>query len=298
VNRPETIPEGSQTAVALKELVASKALSAQRYLYYADLACDSGLEQTADILRAAARSEGEQARQGITYLEGKADALAYLDVTAKEKRTRAESTYPAFEQQAHGEDFDDVAGYFHDVAAAEEKQESLLTFLREALRHGQTLEGRTVAHSAVDMAQIMLPDQANVAGYVHGGELMKMMDNAAWVVACRHARKNAVTANVEEMNFHSRVRVGDLVLMHARITYAGKTSMEVRIDVETEELVTARHVEALTAYFTTVAIDAHGNPSPVPPLIVTTDEEARLFDEGRRRHESKRERRGGPQNRR
>lgn len=291
MNRPATTPQDSQTAAALRELAAAKALSAQRYLYYADLACESGLEQTADILRAAARSEAEHARQGIAYFEGATEALAYLDAMAKEKRARASGSYPAFEQQARDEGFDDVAGYFHDVAAAEEKQEGLLTFLGEALRHGQTLEGRTVAHSAVDMAQIMLPGQANVAGYVHGGELMKMMDNAAWVVACRHARKNAVTANVEEMNFHSRVRVGDLVLMHARITYAGRTSMEVRIDVETEDLVTARHVQALTAYFTTVAIDAYGSSSPVPPLIVTTDEEARLFEHGRRRHEAKRQRR-------
>ncbi|MFW6103205.1 MAG: hotdog domain-containing protein [Chloroflexota bacterium] len=286
-----TALKDSGTASALHELIAGKALSSQRYLYYADLAQDAGLEQTADILRASARSEAEHARQGIAYLEGTADAIAYLEATASEKRVRANETYPAFVQRAESESFSEVAGYFRDVAAAEEKQESLLTFLREALKHGQTLEGRTVAHSAVDMAQIMLPDQANVAGYVHGGELMKMMDNAAWVVACRHARKNAVTANVEEMNFHSRVRVGDLVLMHARITYAGRSSMEVRIDVETEDLVTGRHVEALTAYFTTVAINAHGAPSPVPPLIVTTDEEARLFEEGRLRHQAKRNRR-------
>ncbi|MCK5212938.1 MAG: acyl-CoA thioesterase [Dehalococcoidia bacterium] len=137
------------------------------------------------------------------------------------------------------------------------------------------------------MAQVLLPDQSNVAGYVHGGELMKVMDNAAWVVACRHARKNGVTANVEEMNFHSRVRIGDLVLMHARITYAGRTSMEVRIDVETEDLFTGRKVQALTAYFTVVAIDAYGNPASVPPLIVSTDEEERFYAEGKARYEAR-----------
>jgi len=286
------LKDSSQTASAVRELVAEKALSLQRYLYYAELATNAGLEQTADILRAAARSEAEQARQGIAYLEGTTDALSYLAATIREKRLRATDKYPAFAHQAEAEGFAEVATYFRGVAESEMKQENLLAFLREALKHGQTLEGRTVAHSAVDIAQVMLPHQANVAGYVHGGELMKMMDNAAWVVACRHARKNAVTANVEEMNFHSRVRVGDLVLMHARITYVGRTSMEIRIDVRTEDLVTARCVQALTAYFTTVAIDTHGSPSPVPPLIITTDEEARLFEEGRRRHEEKRQRRG------
>lgn len=171
---------------------------------------------------------------------------------------------------------------------AAERQERTVRLLRDALNHGQTLEGRTVGYSAVDMAQTLMPDQANVAGYVHGGELMKVMDNAAWVVACRHSRKNGVTANVEEMNFHSRVGVGDLVLMHARLTFVGRTSMEVLIDVETEELLTGRRMKALAAYFTVVAIDAHGNPTNVPPLIISTDEEARLFEEGKARYEARR----------
>jgi len=281
--------KGSRTADALKQLIANESESFQRYSFYAELAKKAGLEQTADVLTATARNEGEHAHRGLEFLLGRADASRFLDNAAeREKRERTES-FVEFEGIARAEGFDEIADYFHEVTSAAEKQEYMLRLLRNALSHGQTLEGRTVSYSAVDMAQVLLPDQSNVAGYVHGGELMKVMDNAAWVVACRHARKNGVTANVEEMNFHSRVRIGDLVLMHARITYAGRTSMEVRIDVETEDLFTGRKVQALTAYFTVVAIDAYGNPASVPPLIVSTDEEERLYAEGKARYEARKE---------
>ena len=279
--------KGSKTADALKHMIANESESFQRYSYYAELAKKAGLEQTADVLTATAHNEGEHARRGLEFLLGKADASKFLDNAAeREKRERTES-FVDFESIARAEGFNEIADYFIEVTTAAERQEYMVRLLRDALSHGQTLEGRTVSYSAVDMAQVLLPDQSNVAGYVHGGELMKVMDNAAWVVACRHARKNGVTANVEEMNFHSRVKIGDLVLMHARIIYAGRTSMEVRIDVETEDLFTGRKVMALTGYFTVVAIDAYGNPATVPPLIVSTNEEEALYAEGKARYEAR-----------
>ena len=280
--------EGTRTADALRRMIASESESFQRYSLYAELAKQAGFEQTADVLAATARNEGEHARHGLELLLGKADAATFLDrAAARENRQRTEA-YADFESIAREEGFEDIASYFRDVTHAGEKQEHTVRLLRDALSHGQTLEGRTVGYSAIDMAQVLLPDQSNAAGYVHGGELMKAMDNAAWVVACRHSRKNGVTANVEEMNFHSRVRVGDLVMMHARITFAGRTSMEVLIDVETEDLFSGRRQKALAAYFTVVAIDVHGNPTSVPPLIISTDEESRLFEEGKARYEARR----------
>ena len=279
--------QGSRTADALKQMIANESESFQRYSYYAELAKMGGLEQTADVLTATARNEAEHVHRGLQLLLGKADTATLLDSAAERENRERTGPFVEFEGVARSEGFDEIADYFRDVMNAAEKQEYMVRLLRDALSHGQTLEGRTVGYSAVDMAQVLLPDQSNVAGYVHGGELMKVMDNAAWVVACRHARKNTVTANVEEMNFHSRVRVGDLVLMHARITYAGRTSMEVRIDVETEDLFSGSKVKALTAYFTVVAIDAHGKPATVPPLIVTTNEEAELYEEGKARYEAR-----------
>ena len=285
--------EGTRTADLLRKMIANESESFQRYSLYAEMAKSAGQEQTADVLAATARNEGEHARRGLEMLLGRADANTFLDrAEAREKRERTED-YAGCQDIAREEGFADIAEYFEEVMSAGERQEHTVRLLRDALSHGQTLEGRTVGYSSVDMAQTLMPDQANVAGYVHGGELMKVMDNAAWVVACRHSRKNGVTANVEEMNFHSRVRVGDLVLMHARITFAGRTSMEVLIDVETEDLLTGKRTKALAAYFTVVAIDPHGNPTSVPPLIISTDEEARLFAEGKARYEARRALRKG-----
>ncbi len=278
----------SQTGDSLRRAVGAKSELFQRYSYFASLAKASGLEQTADILMATARNEAEVARHGLSYLFDRVDPVRFLEIATSGDQVRDFGTYPSMEALARSEGFDEIADYFRDAAVAEEKHQNLLSLLRDALRQGQTLEGRTAAYSAVDMAQIMLPDQSNVAGYVHGGELMKVMDNAAWVVSCRHARRNAVTANVEEMNFHSRVRVGGLVLMHARITFVARTSMEVRVDVDAEDLLSGRRIQALTAYFTTVALDAEGNPTRVPPLIISTREEQKLYEEGKARYEGRR----------
>ena len=138
------------------------------------------------------------------------------------------------------------------------------------------------------MAQVMLPDQANPAGYVHGGELMKLMDKAAGVVAARHCHCNVVTAMVHELHFLHPVRVGQLVLVHAKISFASHSSMEVRLEVETEDLWTEKRVTSLTAYFVMVALDKDGKPAGVPPLIICTEEEERLFNEGSSRYQARR----------
>jgi acyl-CoA hydrolase len=138
------------------------------------------------------------------------------------------------------------------------------------------------------MAQMMLPLQANPAGFVHGGELMKLMDNCAGVVAVRHCRTNIVTATVEDIRFQSAVRVGDLAIVRGKITFTSRSSMEVRIDVEAEDLLSGQKRPAVTAHFVMVALGADGRPVEVPPLILSTEEEQKLFDEGQVRYEGRR----------
>lgn len=149
------------------------------------------------------------------------------------------------------------------------------------------MEGRTVAQSAVTMAQVMQPSQANVAGNVHGGHIMMMMDNAAGVVASRHARCNVVTARVESINFLKPFYVGSLVTVTAHLSFASQHTMEVEVEVMAEDLATGYQEQALTAYFIMVALDHHDRPKDVPPLILQTDEERRRFEQGQRRYEDR-----------
>jgi len=123
------------------------------------------------------------------------------------------------------------------------------------------MEGKTVADSALAMSTLMQPNQANPKGNVHGGEIVKMMDNAAGVVAIRHACCNVVTARVDELVFHQPVFVGNLVTCHAFLTFVGRSSMEVIVSVEVEELYSESPNRCgLTAYFTMVALDTEGKP--------------------------------------
>jgi acyl-CoA hydrolase len=174
------------------------------------------------------------------------------------------------------------------MSRVEAKHEEICISLLKTFDEHITPKERTVGHSSVTMAQLMLPHQANPAGYVHGGEIMKIMDNAAGVVAARHAHTNVVTARVDDINFLNPVRVGDLVLVHAMLTFVGRSSMEIRIEVETEHLGSEERRQALSAFFVYVALDPAGRPTEVPPLLITTEEGQRLFEEGRNRYEARR----------
>ena len=136
------------------------------------------------------------------------------------------------------------------------------------------------------MSQVMLPSQANVAGNVHGGEIMKLMDTAAGAVAKKYARGNVVTARVDELQFHLPIFVGALVTLTATVAYVGRTSMEVIVTVEVEDLESdSQPNRALSAYFTMVALDKGGRPRPLPPLTLDTEEEIKLYEEIKRRRE-------------
>ncbi len=136
------------------------------------------------------------------------------------------------------------------------------------------------------LAQVVLPMQANTAGNVHGGEIMKLMDNAAGVAAQKHARTNCVTARVEELNFKRPIHVGEIVSCKSQVIYAGRSSMEVFVTVESEDAINDRKQIALTAFFTMVAVDKHGKPCAVPPLTYDADNayESKLYSEGEKRY--------------
>jgi len=147
------------------------------------------------------------------------------------------------------------------------------------------MDGKHIKDSAVVVAQLMIPQDANPAGNVHGGVVVKIIDEAAGVVAVRHSRINVVTASIDRMDFHTPVYVGDLLFVKASLNYVGRTSMEIGVRVEAENLLSGKIRHAASAYLTYVAIDPNGRPREVPSLILETDEERRRNREARSRRD-------------
>ena len=132
---------------------------------------------------------------------------------------------------------------------------------------------KTVSESRVTVSQVMQPADANPAGNVHGGTIMKLIDNAAGVVAFRHSRRNSVTASVDQIDFHYPAFIGDLLIIKASLNMTGKTSMEIGARVESENLLTGQTRHIASAYLTFVSLDNNLKPVLVPGLIFETDKE-------------------------
>lgn len=141
----------------------------------------------------------------------------------------------------------------------------------------------------------MLPEDANPRGNVHGGTLMKLADSAGGVCASRHTRQRVVTAVVGSMTFEDPVYVGNLVVLHAVVTWTGRTSIETEVTIHAEDALTGtvRHIS--TAYFVYVATDEHGQPTPVRPLDVTTTDQQRRWTEAEARRQTRLSRRATTQ---
>ena len=153
-------------------------------------------------------------------------------------------------------------------------------------------KSRTVDDSATRISQIMNPEHANLLGNVHGGVILKLCDECGGITAARHARRLAVTVAVDSMAFHEPVRVGQLLRLRGRITYVGRSSMEVEVIVEAEDLLTGGITHTNSAYYIFVALDNDGLPTEVPRLELTSDQERRRFEEGRERQRQRLERAG------
>ncbi len=142
------------------------------------------------------------------------------------------------------------------------------------------------------MTQQMLPGDANPFGNVHGGAIMRLIDSAAGACAGRHARQRVVTARIDELSFVAPVGLGDLVYAKASVNHVGRTSMEVGVRVEAEDVRTGKVVHVSSAYLVFVAIDDDGHPCPVPSLVAETADEKRRQAAATRRRELRRQRPG------
>ena len=141
------------------------------------------------------------------------------------------------------------------------------------------------AQSVAVLSQVMTPQHASHYGNVHGGVIVKLVDEVAYVAASRHARCNVVTASIDSLDFKNPVHIGDVLTLRAQLTLVGKTSMEIEVYVETERVKTGETVPVATAYLTMVALDEKGNPTSVPQLILETEKEKTKYREARERRE-------------
>jgi len=137
--------------------------------------------------------------------------------------------------------------------------------------------------SRISIAQLMHPEHANILGNVHGGWIMKLVDEAGALACMRHAQKRVVTVAVDSMVFREPIKIGDLVTLNAEVTYTGRTSMEAEVQVIAENPITGERTHTNTAYLVYVALDDEGRPTTVPALIVETEEEKQRMEQAKKR---------------
>ncbi len=142
-----------------------------------------------------------------------------------------------------------------------------------------TPPGKRLSASRVEMVEVVLPQNANVLGNILGGRVMHLVDIAAAIAAHRHSNSHVVTASVDHVDFRNPIRVGELIVLKARVNRVFRTSMEVGVKVFSENVLTGQRKHTTTAYVTFVAIDESGRPKPVRPLILETVEDRRRFRE-------------------
>jgi acyl-CoA hydrolase/ferritin len=279
----------SHTEENLKKAFLRELNAQALYLYYADNARKQGQVRVAEIFEAIAANEAEHARHEFNYLGGAPDIVQNIEYAIDREFNEAKTLYPEAAAVADNEDYSEIAGFFNRMAKVEEKHGINLQTVFDSLNKPNVIKGKTTGHSAIQMAQMMMPNQANPGGFIHGGELMKLMDNAAAAVALRHSQNLVVTAEVEDIIFKSPVHVGELVVVNARITFTSHSTMEVQINATAENTLTAERRPAFSSHYIFVAIDAAGKTVEVPPLIVITEEEAALYAEGLARYEARKQ---------
>lgn len=142
---------------------------------------------------------------------------------------------------------------------------------------------KTIRASRIQIAQLMQPEHANSQGNVHGGWIMKLVDEAGALACMRHAQRRVVTIAIDSMTFHQPIRIGDLVILTAEVTYAGRTSMEAEIQVIAENPITGQRTHTNTAYVVYVALDEEGKPAAVPPLIAESEADLQRMEAARQR---------------
>jgi len=149
------------------------------------------------------------------------------------------------------------------------------------------LPGKPVSASRVTIAQLMNPEHANNYGNVHGGWIMKLIDEAGGLAGVRHAQRRVVTIAVDTLTFRKPIFLGNLVTVTAEVSYVGHTSMEVEVQVFAEDVLHGTKIHTNTAYLVYVALDEQGQPASVPGLIPETEAQRQRMQAGRKRQEER-----------
>ncbi|CAN5857286.1 acyl-CoA thioesterase [soil metagenome] len=140
------------------------------------------------------------------------------------------------------------------------------------------LTPKPVSASRVMLSLLATPESRNLFGNVHGGWILRQVDEAAYVSAARHAGNHAVTASIERVDFRSPIRIGDLVELSCEVHWVGRTSMQIGVHIEAEDILTGEVRHTNTCLLTYVAIDKDLKPVPVPGLILETEEEEKNWE--------------------
>ena len=144
---------------------------------------------------------------------------------------------------------------------------------------------KTSRASRVYLSQLMQPEHANHHGNVHGGWIMKLVDEAGALACMRHAQTRVVTVAVDSLVFREPIRIGDLVTLTAEVTYTGRTSMEAEVQVMAENPITGERTHTNTAYLVYVGLDDDNHPTTIPQLILETDEDKARYEQAKLRQQ-------------
>lgn len=150
-----------------------------------------------------------------------------------------------------------------------------------------SLKGKPVKESQVEVNHLILPNEATTRGTVLGGVVMQMVDITGAIAAHRHSRRMVVTASMDRIDFHHPIKVGHLMILRASVNYVSNTSMEVGVKVFSENILTGEQQHTASAYLTFVSLDDNGKPTPAPKVIPETREEKRRYREAQLRREAR-----------
>ena len=146
------------------------------------------------------------------------------------------------------------------------------------------MKSKSIKNSHVIMHELVLPNDTNVLGNVHGGRVMCLMDICAAMSAYKHARQPVVTASVDRLDFLAPANKGDILILKSSVNYAHKTSMEIGVRIDAESPFTGEVRHTATAYLTFVAIDDNNKPTKIPKIIPETEDEKRRYQRAKNRH--------------
>ena len=149
----------------------------------------------------------------------------------------------------------------------------------------ESLPPKTISASRITISQLMHPEHANLLGNVHGGWIMKLVDEAGALACMRHAQRKAVTVAIDSMTFRQPIKIGDLVILNAEVTYTGRTSMEATVEVLAENPITGEQTHTNTAYLVYVALDDEGRPTSIPQVQAETEEDKQKMKQAQERQE-------------